>query len=227
MIRATALGLSFIVRAWVSSITFRALYDDPAGDPRRAGKGIYLFWHETLLVATRHARSGFAALISQHADGELIAQVLQMLGGEAVRGSTKRAGMTALREMMRAGRVRHIGITPDGPRGPRRVVQQGAIYVASKAGMPLIPVGFAVRDCWRHRSWDRMAIPKPGTMGVELLGRPIEVPPGLDRDGIEGYRVRVQAAMDDVQRRAEEMVSVGRGSAMALSQPAVTSVAAS
>jgi lysophospholipid acyltransferase (LPLAT)-like uncharacterized protein len=208
MIRLTALGLSFILRAWLGSLSFRTRFDDRAADPLAAPRrGIYLFWHETLIVATHHAQQGFSVLTSQHADGELIAQVVRMLGGRAVRGSTKKAALTALREMLRAGRVRHIGITPDGPRGPRRVLQQGAIYIASKTGMPLIPVGFALRDCWRHRSWDRMAIPKPGTLAVELAGRPIDVPPDLDRDALEQYRLRVQAAMDEVQSRAEAMAT--------------------
>ncbi len=206
MIRATALAVSFVLRAWLGTMSFRTLYDEPSVDPRKSKRrGIYLFWHETLLVATHHARDGFSVLTSQHADGELIAQIVRMLGGGAVRGSTKHAGMSALRSMMRAGKVRHIGITPDGPRGPRRVMQQGAIYVASKTGMPLVPVGFAARECKRHRSWDRMILAKPGTVVVEIAGKPIDVPPDLDRDGLERFRLIAQAAMDEVQARAERI----------------------
>jgi lysophospholipid acyltransferase (LPLAT)-like uncharacterized protein len=209
MIRLTALGMSWVMRAWLGSLTFRACYDDPDFAPqnKRGRRGLYLFWHEMLLLPPVYARHGFCALASQHADGELIAQLVHMLGGRAVRGSTSKSGLTALREMMRAGRFRHLAITPDGPRGPRRVLKQGAVFLASKTGMPLVPVGLAPRDCWRHRSWDRMAIPKPGTIATVVVGSPIDVPADLDRDGVEHYRSLAQTALDDVQERAEATVT--------------------
>jgi lysophospholipid acyltransferase (LPLAT)-like uncharacterized protein len=131
------------------------------------------------------------------------------MGAQAVRGSTNKKGLSALRGLIRKGRVNHLGITPDGPRGPRRVLQPGAVFVASRTGMPLVPVGMAYDSCWRHSSWDRMAFPRPGRTGVAVAGRPIYVPADLDRDGVEEYRRRVQAAMDDVQGRAEQLVVAG------------------
>jgi lysophospholipid acyltransferase (LPLAT)-like uncharacterized protein len=212
MIRVVSLLMSWVLRVWLGGLTYRIVLDDPMVEPKRMPRrAVYLLWHEMLLAPTyTHARQGVAALVSNHADGELITQIVRMLGGQAVRGSTSKRGFSAMRGMMRKGRMLHVAITPDGPRGPRRVMQPGAIYLASRAGMPLIPCGFAFRDCWRHRSWDRMAFPKPGTVATVVAGLPIEVPPDLDKPGLERYRELAQAALDDVQRRAEELVGASK-----------------
>jgi lysophospholipid acyltransferase (LPLAT)-like uncharacterized protein len=208
-IKTAAFLLSGIVRCWFATVTIRFTWDDPDTQPLRMGKrrGIYVFWHEMMLMpAYTHAQQGFAVLISQHADGELIAQIIRLFRGSAVRGSTNKRGLTALRDLMRRGKLLHLAITPDGPRGPRRIVQPGAIYVASRTGMPIVPVGLAYGGCWRlRRSWDRMAFPHPGQVAQGVAGVAIDVPPDLDRDGIEQYRQRVQAAMDGVQGRAERL----------------------
>ena len=212
MIRIVSLLMSWILRAWLGSLTYRLAFDDPEVEPKRMPRrAVYLLWHEMLLAPTyTHARQGVAALVSNHADGELITQIVRMLGGQAVRGSTSKRGLTAMRGMMRKGRMLHVAITPDGPRGPRRVVQPGAIFLASRAGMPLVPCGFAFRACWRHRTWDRMAFPKPGTVAAVVAGRPIDVPPDLDKPGLERYRAIAQAALDDVQLRAEDLAGAAR-----------------
>ena len=143
--RFASLVLSGVIRGWLGTLdirTFLAEGTDPLGVPKR----IYLFWHEMMLLpAYAYARMGIATLISRHRDGELIAQVVGMLGGQAIRGSTSRGrdrgGAAAVRELLRPRRHRHLCITPDGPRGPRRVVDVGAVYLASRSGMPLVPVG--------------------------------------------------------------------------------------
>jgi lysophospholipid acyltransferase (LPLAT)-like uncharacterized protein len=211
-IRVVSLLASWILRGWLGTLTYRMVWDDPAAMPEHMPRrAVYLFWHEMMLYpAYTHARRRIAVLVSQHADGELITQVVRMLGGRAVRGSTNKRGLSALRGLMRTGKVSHLAITPDGPRGPRRVIQPGAIFLASRTGMPLVPIGLAYRRCWRHRSWDRMAFPYPGEVAQAVIGVPLDVPPELDRDGLERYRLRAQAAMDGVQRRAEELVHVAR-----------------
>jgi lysophospholipid acyltransferase (LPLAT)-like uncharacterized protein len=209
LIPTVAFLLSGIVRMWLGTVTFRFTWDDPLVQPRRMPtRAIFLFWHEMMTFPVyTHMHQGFAVLISHHADGELIAEVVRMFRGRTIRGSTGKGGAAALRGMMRRGKASHVAITPDGPRGPRRVVQPGAIYLASRTGMPIIPVGLAYRRCWRlRRSWDRMAFPHPGTTAQAVTGTPIRIPPDLDRDAIESTRARVQAAMDDVQRRAERMI---------------------
>ncbi len=208
-IKSVALLTSWILRAWLGTMDFRFALDEPESNPRRLGRrGLYAFWHEVLLFpAYTHARRGFSILVSRHRDGELIAQVVRMLRGRSVRGSTTRGGAAAIRGMLREMRSAHLAITPDGPRGPRRVVAQGTVYLASRGGMPVVPIGLAAADCWRAPSWDMMVLPRPGRPVRCVVGKPVEVPPELDRNELETHRQRVQAAMDDVQGRAERLVA--------------------
>ena len=208
-IKSAALAISAALRAWMGLLDVKIGYDtddvNPALPQRRK---IYLFWHENVLLSVGvYSRFRVAALVSRHRDGELVAQVVRMLRGSIIRGSTdhgrNKGGMAAIREMLRHGRANHLALTPDGPRGPRRVVQAGAIYLASRSAMPLVPIGFAFDNPWRAGSWDRCALPRPFHRAVCLFGRPIEVPDGLERDGMERHRAGVQEAMDQIQARAQ------------------------
>jgi len=84
-------------------------------------------------------------------------------------------------------------------------MQAGSIYLASRSGLPLVPAGFAFEGCWRAGSWDKMALPSPFRRAVCIAGVPMNVPAGLGRDGIEEYRLKVQAEMDRVQTLAEKL----------------------
>jgi lysophospholipid acyltransferase (LPLAT)-like uncharacterized protein len=124
---------------------------------------IVVFWHgEIVPVTWIHRGRGIAPLISQHADGEIIARIVEALGYRTIRGSTTRGGVRALLEA--AQRVQEgitIGFTPDGPRGPRHVFQPGAVIVAQRTGRPIIALGITASRSWRLRSWDRHVVPKP------------------------------------------------------------------
>lgn len=124
---------------------------------------IVVFWHgEIVPVTWIHRGRGIAPLISQHADGEIIARIVEALGYRTIRGSTTRGGVRALLEA--AQRVEEgitIGFTPDGPRGPRHVFQPGAVIVAQRTGRPIIALGITASRAWRLRSWDRHIVPKP------------------------------------------------------------------
>lgn len=202
-----ALLSSWVLRGWMNTLDCRFIAEDPRSLPDNLGQnGIYLTWHENLLFpTTAYTRNKVAALISNHRDGELIARVLKMMGTPSVRGSTNRKGTTGLRNLMRRGKVMHVAITPDGPRGPRRVVKLGAVYLASRNGMPIIPVGCAFTKAKRAGSWDHMALPIPGAKGYCVIGPPISVPADVSMDDLESHRQTVQAAMDRVQQRAESL----------------------
>ena len=130
---------------------------------RRKEAFIIVFWHgEIVPVAWVHRHRDIAPLISRHADGEVIARIVEGLGYRTVRGSTSRGGVRALLET--AQRVNEgvtVGFTPDGPRGPRHVFAPGALIVAHRTGRPIIALGATASRAWRLRSWDRHVIPKP------------------------------------------------------------------
>lgn len=206
-VRAISLLTSWLLKAWLGSLDVWVEFDrDDALPSRRKTPGLFLFWHETLLLPTHtHAGEGFGMLIGTHRDGEIIAQVMEFMGGTAFRGSSTRDGARALREMMEANPDLHLAITPDGPKGPRRVLQMGSIFLASRAGIPIIPVGFATRRPWRIRSWDRFMLPKPFSAGRCVFATPIDIPARLGREGLEEYRLKVEQAVEAAQARAEDL----------------------
>jgi lysophospholipid acyltransferase (LPLAT)-like uncharacterized protein len=207
LVRLCGFVIAWLVRLWVGTVRYRDHFEDPASDPRRRDPRrhyIYAFWHETMLMpAVHYGRLGVHVLISQHADGEMIARAAGHLGYGLVRGSTTRGGAGAMRQMLRLKDHAHLCITPDGPRGPRRCVQPGLIYLAARTGLPIVPAGIGYQKCWRMRSWDRFAIPWPYCAARALIGAPIHVPAGLSRDEMEQYRLRVEQEMNRLTEEAE------------------------
>ena len=108
--------------------------------------------------------------------------------------------------MLRVGRTGHLAVTPDGPRGPRRQVQPGVVYLAARTGLPIVPMGFAYRRAWRLPSWDRFVLPCPGSDVVLVTTEPIHVPPDVRKEQLEVYRRRVEDALRRADEAAEKMV---------------------
>lgn len=198
---------ALFARSWIQTQAIRYHIDDETVNPfRRHIDGHYLFsfWHESLLfIAGLPFEIKAHVLISRHADGELIAQVCRWLGVGTVRGSTARGGEQAIWELLEKARIGHLAITPDGPRGPRRIVQPGIIYVASRANLPIVPVGVGYSDSWRMRSWDRFALPKPTSTICAIAGKPLYIPPDATREQQEQFRLELQHRMDQATTRAE------------------------
>src|SRR6185312_15039903 len=116
-----------------------------------------------------------------------------------------------IRQLTRAaGPRRNLAVTPDGPRGPRRSIQPGIVYIASRTGMKIVPVGIGYRNAWKLRSWDRFAIPKPFSRACCVAGEPIGVPPHLRGAGLEDQRRIVQFEMDRLSAAAEEWARTGK-----------------
>jgi lysophospholipid acyltransferase (LPLAT)-like uncharacterized protein len=139
---------------------------------------ITCFWHGRLMMMSYAwpYNTAFHMLISGHADGQLIAKTINHLGFKALEGSTKHGGSIAFRTMISTLRKgEYIGITPDGPRGPRMQASNGAIILAKLAGVPILPLSYSV-SAWKvFQSWDRFILPLPFTKGVLIWGEAIEV----------------------------------------------------
>ena len=165
---------------------------------------IFALWHSRLLPLTfQHRGQGVAALVSRHRDGEIIARIIERLGYATARGSSTRGGEEGLRDMLRhAGSGRSLTITPDGPRGPAERVKSGIVYVASRTGLPVIPVGCATGSAWWLASWDRFCIPRPFARVAIAYGPPLAVPAGVEGDEGEAWRLRLEAALRDVNAAA-------------------------
>jgi hypothetical protein len=201
------------VRAWMSTLEYKGvLYDartDPAAEDH-PGPMIYVFWHEYILFPIYlRGHCNLAMLLSQHRDAEILSHAAGHLGFEFVRGSTTRGGVQALRELMAKSRDLSLAITPDGPRGPRRTLAQGAVYLSSRLGMPLVAMGIGFDRPWRLKSWDRFAIPRPFSRARALMSPAMVIPPGLDRDGLEHYRLEVERLLNRLTEEAEMWAASG------------------
>jgi lysophospholipid acyltransferase (LPLAT)-like uncharacterized protein len=209
LIRVLGFLVAQVIRLWMGTLRFRHRAEGENPSPYRRdlkGRWLYCLWHETLLAPTYwYSHCSLSVLISQHGDGDLIAAACAPLGIGVVRGSTTRNGAPALRQLVQAARFHHLVMTPDGPRGPRRQVQAGVVYLAARTGLPIVPVGFGFARAWRVRSWDRFALPRPFSAVWAVTGAPIVVPPDVDRTELEAYRRRVQQAMDEATAAAQRL----------------------
>ena len=211
LVRAIGCSGAWMVRRLGSTIDYRFRYQDPLVNPevaRRLGQRyIYAFFHEVMLFPAHYwAWPSMHILISDHRDGELITQVIKRLGFGVVRGSTTRGGARALREMTSKIDTGNLCVTPDGPRGPRRHVHQGLVYIASRTGLPVVGAGLAFKHSWRARSWDRFCVPRPFTTAACVVPAPLTVPPDADRDTLEECRMEVERRMQNAMREAESWV---------------------
>ena len=157
---------SAAVRWWMGTLDYKVAYYDRAIDPvfpECRGQKIYIFWHEYILFPLYlRGHCNMAMLLSRHRDAEMLSHAAYHLGFDFVRGSTNRGGVAALRQLLAKSRTMHLTITPDGPRGPRRRLAPGCVYLASKLGLPLVVMGYGYDRPWRVQSaWDQFAIPRP------------------------------------------------------------------
>lgn len=203
---ALGVAISTGIWGWMSTLRYEVVYGDPSLDPLipTGRPRIYLVWHEAILAPLYlRPRCDCAILVSRHSDADLLEAIAKSSGYACVRGSTNRGGATALRTLAEHAAHRHLVITPDGPRGPRREMASGPIYLAAKLGMPIVPFGVAYDRCWRTPTWDRFAAPKPFTTARVHLGTELHIPTDTDRDAIEASRQTVQAAMMRLTHESE------------------------
>jgi lysophospholipid acyltransferase (LPLAT)-like uncharacterized protein len=213
-IRIVAFLGAWLVRCWIGTLRYCYQPLGPNVDPHRPEMNqrvIYAFWHENLLLlAYQYGRPDIYVLISTHADGQLITEIAERLGFRTVRGSATRGGVKAVREMIaRAGQSAHLAITPDGPRGPRREVQMGVVYLAAQTGLPIVPIGISFDRPWRANSWDRFALPRPWSRARTVTGQLIHVPTDADREQLEAYRQRLEQSLREVSRIADRWAESG------------------
>jgi lysophospholipid acyltransferase (LPLAT)-like uncharacterized protein len=208
------LGIYAAVRHWMSTLDYQALFYERAVDPSAPdfrGPVIYIFWHEYIPTPFYlRPHSNIAMLISRHRDAEWLSQAARHMGFQTVRGSTQRGGEAALRELARKGRNMNLAITPDGPRGPRRQLAAGCVYLASRLQLPLVAFGVGYHRPWRTPTWDRFAVPRPYSPVRIIISPRLPLPPDLDRDGLEYYRQRVERLLNHLTDEAEVWAASGQ-----------------
>lgn len=164
---------------------------------------IFASWHDELLMMPMSYRGpGARILISASKDGELIARMIKHFGVSAVRGSSSRGGRAAFRELLSlTNEPLDLGITPDGPRGPRHQLKDGIVQLARLSGRPVVPVSYMCSKGHRFASWDRFLLPFPFGRAVFSYGEPLYYD---KQEGTDGFRQRLTEAMFLNQQKAVE-----------------------
>lgn len=199
--KAAALAGAVLLRALFATLRLRV--HDPHGflanPPTKPV--IYAFWHNRILAITAAflrvyppGRRGVLVLTSASKDGMWLGQLAARLGMGSVRGSSSRRGATAMRELLeRVAQGYDIAITPDGPRGPKYELGSGLVYLAQKAGMPIIPCHARFGRTIRLKTWDRFAIPLPFASLDVTMGAALRVP--ANADDFEDQRKRIESVL--------------------------------
>ena len=144
-------------------------------------------WHGELFMSPQayrhiHKKHKASAIISQHFDGSLIAGTLNLLGIRPLRGSSRKGAHQVLLQAFKSiKKGEEVLITPDGPRGPRHHMSDGAIGIALKSKLPIFVMNFTAESFWQFKSWDKFVIPKPFTkvdfyiQSISLEGMELDV----------------------------------------------------
>jgi lysophospholipid acyltransferase (LPLAT)-like uncharacterized protein len=191
----------------VVSASLRYHYQDNSGyfEGAPGGPTIYCAWHNRLALSLdvyfgyarrRKQSAGLAALVSASKDGAFLSAILECFGVQPVRGSSSRRGPQALLELTTwAERGYDLAITPDGPRGPCYVVQEGIIKLAQVTGIPILPASYRLGWKIRANSWDRFEIPLPFSRCDVSVGAPILVPREASDDDREALRLQLEKTL--------------------------------
>lgn len=175
--------VALLFRLWLSTLRVRLAPGSREAERAAGGSAVIVLWHDRLffapVVSQRHLSRPVCALVSASKDGGWLAAFYNLMGIRCARGSSSSRGAEALMSLARAMRKGcHAGITPDGPKGPRRQVKPGVLALARVAKAGILVLGIRYHACWRLRSWDRFALPVPFSR-VDLA---LELADGLPED---------------------------------------------
>jgi lysophospholipid acyltransferase (LPLAT)-like uncharacterized protein len=204
----SAIGVPLIA-ALGSSLTWKTEGLEHLHFEGNGRRPIMAFWHGRVLTATYYfRRRGIVVMISENFDGEWIARIIERLGFRTSRGSTSRGGQRALLQLKREmEQGRPSGFAVDGPRGPARRAQPGAVWLAKLTGNPVVPFHMEASSYWSLHSWDRTQIPKPFSTVALAVGAPITVTLDADEATLEAKRVELENSLLSLERRAAQMLA--------------------
>jgi len=205
----------WLARTVVATLRLRVINEEFLDrlDTERGEAVIMVGWHgSTFIPITRFRGRGYWAMISTSRDGNIQNKIFQRFGFRTVRGSSSARGaveaVLAMRRELRKGGV--LAHTPDGPRGPRGVLHPGAIYLAQKAGCPVVPVGVSAWPRINLRTWDRYLIPLPMARGAIVYGNKVKIPSSLNEAGRQRYADYVGTLINDLEAQADVLARTGK-----------------
>jgi len=207
--RVIAAAASPLISALCRTVTWKVEGDHYYDEAIRSGRPpIMAFWHGRILAGTWVFRNrGIVVMASANFDGQWIARIIERFGFRAAMGSSSRGGARALLEMKREIERGHpVGFTLDGPRGPARVAQPGALWLAGATGSPILPFHAEGVDYWNTRSWDNTQVPKPFTTVALVIGEPLSVGDTTEKT-IQTATASLKERLDKSEARARQMLT--------------------
>lgn len=184
------------------------------------GSAIFAIWHGHQFVnlsIPKKDRGNHNLLISPSNDGDSIANVSKMLGFSLIRGSIKRRGTEAAREIISTlENGANVSYTIDGPKGPIYKVKPGIIRLAQMAKVPIIPLQAEVTGRFEIPSWDKYEVPHFFAKGIAIYGEPIFVPEELTPEEIKNYQELIEQKLFELKDEAKNLAHTTNQS----SQPA-------
>ncbi|MGV6800338.1 MAG: lysophospholipid acyltransferase family protein [bacterium] len=180
---------------------------------------IVAFWHSRIMMMVPvrlHYPGRFYFMISEHRDGTMIAKGVEAFNIDFARGSARnlnkkfkeKGGAKAMRVLLSALKDGSaVGMTPDGPRGPRQKCQIGLVRLALASGKPIIPVAYAIKGSKIFNSWDRFHWPMPFSKGCYVYGEPIMVTAETEQEQ-ELARQQIEQAINQVTAAADRQVGI-------------------
>lgn len=180
---------------------------------------IVAFWHSriAMMIPVRQKHDGrFFFMSSDNREGDMMIHAVRPFRIEFARGSARNvkkkdknkggsAAFLVLLKALREGAA--VGLTPDGPRGPRQVCQPGIVALANKSGKPVLPVACAVRRSHIFNSWDRFHLPLPFSRGCYVYGEPVKVAAETPEE-LEQVRLQIEQALNRVTAEADRRAGI-------------------
>jgi lysophospholipid acyltransferase (LPLAT)-like uncharacterized protein len=207
--RVIAAIASPVVAVLGRTLTWRSEGDDYLDDIATSGRQpIFAFWHGRIFGGLYYFRNrNIVVITSRNFDGEWIAGIITRFGFGTARGSTSRGGARALVQLRRdLAEGRPVAFTLDGPRGPARVAQPGAVWLAGATGQPILPFHVEADRFWEAPSWDRTQLPRPFTTIAMAIGPPLMVPDTTDTI-VEEKRLELERTLGALETRARALLN--------------------
>lgn len=189
---------AFLLRMLGSTLRWELRDPNAFFQQSQRGPVLFAFWHNRLLLMPLaykryQPKKPLVAMISISQDGQIISDIISRFDLQAARGSTSRKGSRAFRELVRLVQENgwDVGVTPDGPRGPRYRLQTGVLHLSQMTGCPIIPVSYDLDRKLELNSWDRFQVPFPWSRCVFKVGTPVRVPPEATAAELDHYAKRL------------------------------------
>ena len=175
------------------------------------GKPIHAFWHGRILPSTIWFRQrGIVVITSENFDGEWIARIIQKFGFGTARGSSSRGATKALLQLVRQIKDKPVAFTVDGPRGPARVAQPGAVWLSKATGNPIIPFHMEADRYWTLGSWDRTQIPKPFARVALAFAAPLVVARDAGDAPLQAANLELERRLASAEAQAKALLAAER-----------------